>query len=107
MKQISPRELANWLADAGRAAPLLLDVREAWEFELCALPGAQWLPMREVPARIAELDPARETVVVCHHGGRSLQVALFLERNGFAAIHNLQGGVDVWAQEVDPALRRY
>ena len=107
MQQLTPRQLADWLADASRAAPVLLDVREPAEYELCHLEGASLLPMREIPARIAELDPARDTVVICHHGGRSLQVALYLEKNGFARVHNLQGGVDVWAQDVDPAMRRY
>lgn len=107
MQQLTPRQLADWLADASRAAPVLLDVREPAEYELCHLEGASLLPMREIPARIAELDPARDTVVICHHGGRSLQVALYLEKNGFARVHNLQGGVDVWAQDVDQAMRRY
>lgn len=107
MKQLAPKDLADWLADSGRAAPVLLDVREPWEFETCHLAGAQLIPMREVPARLGELDPAQETMVVCHHGGRSLQVALFLERNGFSQVLNLDGGVDRWAQQVDPAMRRY
>lgn len=107
MQQLTPRQLADWLADASRAAPVLLDVREPAEYELCHLEGASLVPMREIPARIAELDPARDTVVICHHGGRSLQVALYLEKNGFARVHNLQGGVDVWAQDVDQAMRRY
>ncbi len=107
MRQISVRSLAEWLADAGRDQPALLDVREPWEFELCHLAGAKPLPMHLVPARIDELDREREIVVICHHGGRSMQVALFLERNGFSAVHNLQGGVEAWAQEVDPTMRRY
>ncbi|MBK8919339.1 MAG: sulfurtransferase [Betaproteobacteria bacterium] len=107
MLQVTPRQLADWLADASRTAPLLLDVREPAEYEICHLEGACLVPMREIPARIAELDPGRDTVVICHHGGRSLQVALYLEKNGFGRVHNLQGGVDVWAQDVDPAMRRY
>ena len=69
--------------------------------------GATHIPMREVPARVGELEPAREVVAICHHGGRSQQVAMFLEKNGFAKIHNLQGGLDAWSRTVDPAVPVY
>ena len=107
MKQIAPRELAAWLADAGRAKPLLLDVREAWEWDAARIEGAQHIPMREVPARLAEIDRSRDVVAVCHHGGRSQQVAMFLEKSGFAKVHNLQGGVDGWSRSVDPSVPLY
>ena len=107
MQQLRARQLADWLADDSRPKPVLLDVREPWEFELCSLPGAQLIPMHLVPTRCAELSPDDEIVVICHHGGRSMQVAMFLERQGYAALYNLTGGVDAWAAEVDPSLRRY
>jgi len=107
LKQIAPQELAAWLADAGRAKPLLLDVREAWEWEAARIEGAQHIPMREVPARLAEIDRNRDVVAVCHHGGRSQQVAMFLEKSGFAKVHNLQGGVDGWSRSVDPSVPLY
>lgn len=107
MKQISPAELSSWLADPARPAPLLLDVREPWEFQTCHLGDSLLMPMREVPARLGELDPAAQTVVICHHGGRSMQVAMFLEKRGFANLHNLSGGVDAWARSVDPAMPVY
>ncbi|HNC51310.1 MAG TPA: rhodanese-like domain-containing protein [Accumulibacter sp.] len=117
MRHLSALELAAWLkADESSAdaspnestrKPLLLDVREPWEYELCHLPGSRLLPMRSVPDRIDELTDAPEIVVVCHHGRRSLQVAQFLERQGFQAIFNLSGGVDAWANDVDPAMRKY
>jgi rhodanese-related sulfurtransferase len=107
MKQITPAQLAAWLADASREKPVLLDVREPWEWELARLEGAQHIPMRDIPARLAELDDEREVVAICHHGGRSQQVAMFLEKNGFAKIHNLQGGVDAWSRTVDPAVPLY
>jgi rhodanese-related sulfurtransferase len=107
MKQITPAQLAAWLADASREKPVLLDVREPWEWELARLEGAQHIPMRDIPARLAELDDEREVVAICHHGGRSQQVAVFLEKNGFAKIHNLQGGVDAWSRTVDPAVPLY
>jgi len=107
MREITPAELAAWLADAGRAKPLLLDVREPWEYERARIAGAQLLPMRELPGRLQELDPAQDIVAICHHGGRSRQVAMFLEKNGFSKVHNLVGGVDAWSRTVDPAVPIY
>ena len=107
MNQITAGQLAAWLADAGRDKPLLLDVREPWEWEAARIEGSQHMPMREVPARLGEIDPDREVVAICHHGGRSQQVAIFLEKNGFSKVHNLQGGVDAWSHTVDPAVPLY
>ena len=107
MQQIRPRQLADWLSDDSRRKPVLLDVRETWEFALCSLPGAQHIPMHLIPLRLAELSPDDEIVAICHHGGRSMQVAMFLERQGYSTLHNLMGGVDAWATEVDPNLPRY
>jgi rhodanese-related sulfurtransferase len=106
MQQLSVRDLAARLAAPGRP-PLLLDVREPWEVALCALPGSTVIPMGQIPARLDELDPARETVVICHHGVRSLRVAHFLETRGFTNLHNLRGGIDAWAREVDLAMQTY
>ena len=107
MQHIRARELADWLADDSRPKPVLLDVREPWEVEMCSLPGSQALPMHLVPVRCNELNENDEIVVICHHGARSMQVAMFLERRGYGAVHNLSGGVDAWATDVDPSLRRY
>ena len=107
MLQITPEQLATWLADAGRNSPQLLDVREPWEFQTCHIAGSQLLPMGEIPQRLAELDPNAEVVVICHHGGRSMQVAAFLEKQGFSRVSNLAGGVDGWARRVDPAMPVY
>jgi rhodanese-related sulfurtransferase len=107
MKQLHPVELKAWLDDPARPRPLLLDVREGWEFERCHLEGATLLPMSTLQTRLAELDPNRETVVICHHGVRSFHVARFLESNGFTQVINLTGGVDAWAKEVDRAMPTY
>ncbi|QDX81837.1 sulfurtransferase [Denitratisoma sp. DHT3] len=107
MQQISPIHLAQWLADPAREQPVLLDVREPWEFEKCRIEGSRSMPMRTVPLRVAELDPEAEIVAICHHGARSFQVAMFLEQQGFSRLHNLHGGVAAWAQTVDPAMPTY
>jgi rhodanese-related sulfurtransferase len=107
MKQISAADLAAWLADAKRAKPVLLDVREPWEYEKARIEGARLVPMGEVPARLAEIDTQAEVVAICHHGGRSQQVAMFLEKNGFQKVHNLVGGVDAWSRSIDPAVPLY
>jgi rhodanese-related sulfurtransferase len=65
------------------------------------------MPMNTVPAQFQDLDPERPLVCVCHHGGRSMQVAIFLERNGFSNVFNLSGGVDAWALQVDSTMARY
>ncbi|MDX5409644.1 MAG: sulfurtransferase [Thauera sp.] len=107
MHQISPTQLARRLEDAQQPAPLLLDVREPWELEICRIEGSVAMPMGSVPARFAELDRDRETVVICHHGGRSAQVCMFLERQGFSNVINLAGGVAGWAAQVDPGMAQY
>lgn len=107
MQQIRATQLAEWLADETRQPPLLLDVREPWEVALCRIDESQHIPMHLIPVRCEELDADREIVVICHHGGRSMQVAMFLERKGFGTVFNLLGGVEGWACEVDTSMSRY
>ena len=107
MKEISATALAAWLADASREKPLLLDVREPWEFERARIEGARLVPMREVPGRLQEIEQDKPLVAICHHGGRSMQVALFLEKAGYNNVHNLAGGVDAWSRTVDSAVPVY
>jgi rhodanese-related sulfurtransferase len=63
--------------------------------------------MREIPARVGELEASKDLVAICHHGGRSMQVAMFLEKQGFTRVHNLVGGIDAWSRTVDPAVPLY
>ena len=105
--QIAPADLASWRADAARLAPVLVDVREPWEFERCRIEGSLPVPLAQLPARRTELPEDRDLVLVCHHGTRSQQAAMWLARSGFASVHNLRGGVEAWALEVDPAMPRY
>lgn len=106
MRQLTPRGLQARLA-AGGDLPLLLDVREPWEFGICQIPGARLIPMRQIVASLSQLERNRETVVICHHGIRSQQVAGYLEHQGFTNVINLQGGVAAWARDVDPAMPTY
>jgi len=107
MRQISAPQLNEWLTDSQREKPLLIDVREPWEFDTCRITGSVSIPMRGIPARHQEIKRDADVVVICHHGARSFQVGMFLEQNGFANVINLQGGVAAWARDVDPAMPTY
>lgn len=110
MQQISAPQLKAWLdesATGNRVKPQLVDVREPWEFDVCRIPDTRLMPMRSVPARMMELDRDADTVIICHHGARSYQVALFLEQQGFSKILNLYGGLAAWAQQVDATMPTY
>lgn len=107
MKQVRAADLAAWLADGHRPTPRILDVREPWELERCALPGAEHVPLHQVPVWCDDRPPDEAWVVVCHHGIRSQQAVRYLERQGFTAVYNLTGGLAAWAIEVDPAMPRY
>jgi len=106
IRQLTVLELKARL-DQGNKDFTLLDVRESWECNICALPDAKIIPMREIPARAAELPKDREIVVVCHHGVRSQQVVNYLERMGFTRLNNLVGGINAWAREIDPKMAKY
>jgi rhodanese-related sulfurtransferase len=87
---------------------MLLDVREPWEFAICKLEGSRLVPMRQVPEFAQQLDPQQEIVVICHHGIRSMAVCNYLEQQyGFSGLINLEGGVDAWARQLDPAMATY
>ena len=106
MRELSATEMHDRLNQTGES-PMLLDVREPWEFEKARIQGSQLVPMRSVPDRLHELDPDRETVVICHHGIRSRMVGHFLERQGFNKVINLSGGVAAWARDVDHHMPTY
>jgi rhodanese-related sulfurtransferase len=85
----------------------ILDVREPYEIEIAAFPGANHIPMNDIPARLGELDQELEIVVVCHHGVRSAQIAMYLARMGFQRVVNLSGGIDLWSETADATTPRY
>lgn len=103
---ISPLELkAKLQAEPDKL--LLLDVREPFEFEICRIRDSLNIPLGEITRRWSELDDNRETVVICHHGMRSMQAAMWLEQNGFSNVFNLAGGIEAWAKEIEPQMPRY
>ena len=106
--ELSPTEFAARWPDYGSGSDVvLLDVREHDELAIAAVASALHIPMREVPARIGELDATKPLVVMCHSGGRSRRVAEFLQGNGFPNVFNLKGGIDAWSTQIDSRVPRY
>lgn len=106
MQSITVSQLKERL-DQRDAKPLLLDVREPWEFAICHIEGSRLLPMRQIPNAVDDLDDEQEIVVICHTGVRSLQVCYYLQHEGFANVSNLTGGVHAWATTIDSQMPTY
>jgi rhodanese-related sulfurtransferase len=88
--------------------PILLDVREQWEFDTAHIADATLIPVPEIPARaFNELDEDAPILVLCHHGARSLSVAAWLQNQGFTHAQSIAGGIDQWSREIDPTIPRY
>jgi rhodanese-related sulfurtransferase len=106
IRELSPREFVDRRANGEDMT--LLDVREDWEIALAPVPtDTVQIPMGEISDRMGELDPKKETVVICRSGGRSAQVAHFLERQGFGKVFNLSGGILAWSRVIDPSIPEY
>ena len=103
--EITPVELKKRL-DRGEKI-FILDVREPHEYQICKLQGSHLIPLGELPRRMGELDGTQEIVVHCKMGGRSAKAVDFLRQSGFQKLKNLKGGIDLWAQTVDPSIPRY
>lgn len=105
VQEISPPELqALWQAGS---RPYVLDVREAWELATAKIEPVVHIPMSAIPERLSELPTQERVIVMCRSGGRSLQVARFLESKGFADVANLTGGILAWSEQVDAKVPRY
>jgi rhodanese-related sulfurtransferase len=103
--EISPAQAAALLKE-NKAR--FIDVREPWEFATAQIAGSVLMPMGEVPSRAhQELDPEERLVILCHHGARSLNTAVWLRNQGFEQAQSLRGGIDAWSAEVDPSVARY
>ncbi|MCK4710171.1 MAG: sulfurtransferase [Gammaproteobacteria bacterium] len=105
MRQMAPLQLKSYLGQA--TSPLLLDVREPWEFDICSIDNSILIPMGQIPTKLEQLNPQQEIVVICHHGIRSAQVCHYLEHQGFDQLINLSGGVEAWARDVDINMAVY
>ncbi len=87
--------------------PVLLDVRERWEYDRARLPGAKLVPLAQLAEHAEELDANAEYVVYCHHGGRSAMAAQQLKAQGFKHVANLEGGIDAWSDLIDSTVPKY
>jgi rhodanese-related sulfurtransferase len=109
--QVRPSELRQWLERHVTRQAYILDVREPRELHLASVAADAFevttIPMSALPGRLDELDPLRPVACLCHHGARSMQVAMFLQDRGFAEVANVAGGIDAWSLELDPAVPRY
>lgn len=104
-KEATPREIKRRL-DVGEDL-VLIDVREPEEVQLASIEQAEVYPMSQASGWIDSLPKDRELVIMCHHGGRSAQVAMALARRGHSNLTNMTGGIDAWSQEVDSSVPRY
>ena len=86
---------------------VLIDVREPQEYQICRIPGSRLIPLGQLPARIAELDPDAETVVYCRIGLRSAKAVELLAKGGFRRVKNLTGGILAWSDQIDPTVPKY
>jgi rhodanese-related sulfurtransferase len=110
--QVRPKDLAAWLESTRQhGEPVVLDVREPSELQVASIKADGFtlltIPMGVIPPRLSELDPQQPIACLCHHGGRSMQVASFLKSRGFAHVANIAGGINAWSAEVDPTIARY
>ena len=105
VQSLNVAELKAW-RDEGKDL-VLLDVREDGEVAYANIAGHTHIPMNLIPLRHNELPDDTPIVVYCHHGMRSMQVALFLEHTGFSDVYNLSGGIDAWSAQIDPSVARY
>jgi len=104
MQRMKAAELAHYLTTSN---PLLVDVREPWEFEICQLANSINIPMGSIPNHLQQIQEADECVIICHHGVRSLNVIQYLMTQDTDHLINLDGGVDAWAQAVDRDMALY
>lgn len=110
--QVRPAALAQWLVQARvHGEPVVLDVREPHELQIASVQAQGFrlltIPMGVVPVRLSELDAGQPIACLCHHGGRSMQVASFLASRGYENVANIAGGIDAWSNELDPTIPRY
>lgn len=103
--EITPEELKAKLESGEKVT--LIDVREPEEHAICCIQGAGLIPMSELEDRLSELHPDDLMILYCHHGVRSAQAVLWLRGKDFPHVMSLEGGIDAWAERIDPSMERY
>jgi rhodanese-related sulfurtransferase len=103
--EITPEELKVLLES--HSDVVVLDVREPWEIETASMGHTKHIPMNDIPARLSELEKDKHTVVVCHHGVRSMRVTLWLRQQGYDKTQSLAGGIDAWARQIEAKVGLY
>jgi len=104
--EVSVRE-ASRLRQSAPERILIIDVREPFELAICRVEGAEHIPMRQIPEQVDALPRDRHLLILCHSGGRSYRVTEFLRARGLPAVSNIAGGIDAWAEEIEPGMGRY
>lgn len=104
MRAMPATQLVNYLQSE---SPVLIDVREPWEFDICYIDNSINIPMGQIPQSLEQFENGKEFVLICHHGVRSMHVIQFLQAQSIENLINLEGGVDAWAREVDPSMPVY
>jgi len=105
IQHLNPADVAALLT--GDDAPIIIDVREQWEYDLVHLPVSTLIPLNSLASKASDLDPSRSYALLCHHGMRSEMAANWLMQHGFSRLINIDGGIDAWSMDVDPSLPRY
>ncbi len=103
--QIEPRQL-KYLMQSGEHVTLL-DVREPSEYEICRIRGSKLIPLGDLENQLDELNKNSLIVAYCHHGSRSMMAVDLLRSKGFVKLKNLSGGIDGWAEDVEPSMPKY
>lgn len=106
--ELTPHQVKSRLANGDKLA--ILDVREPAEIAAASLDGAVCILMASIPAelqRIESLADEGDIAVLCHHGVRSLNVAVWLQQHGIENCFSIAGGIDRWSVEIDPHVPRY
>ncbi len=107
--EITPASVAEWIHLPPDQRPRLIDCREQDELAICQIAGNEWFPLGIFPTAGSRLtaDAARGVVVYCHHGMRSLRGASILRAQGVEKAFSMKGGIEAWAELVEPEMARY
>lgn len=105
LQHLSASDVAALLTTA--TPPVIIDVREQWEYDIAHIEGSVLIPLSTLPERAGTLDPSKQYAMLCHHGMRSEMAGNWLAQHGFAQLINIDGGIDAWSIEVNPSVPRY